>query len=191
MTGQRAKTTPAAMELKARDAGKSHTAIAMISPTISPANDACHAGRRRTPSSTRTAATGSAATMNESGRLSATGVSNCLNMLSVSIPDGRLVAMSMLTLDRTQAKRNVMMSGKVYSYTRFSSPAQAKGDSLRRQTKDAADWAAAHGMALDTDLTFHDAGLSAWTGENEGGQLGAFLEAVKHGVVPRGSVLAV
>jgi len=99
--------------------------------------------------------------------------------------------MSMLTLDRTQAKRNVMMTGKVYSYTRFSSPAQAKGDSLRSQTKDAADWAALHGMTLDTDLTFHDAGLSAWTGENEGGQLGAFLEAVKHGVVPRGSVLAV
>src|SRR5271154_779229 len=87
MTGQRAKTTPAATELKARDAGKSHTAIAMISPTISPANDACHAGRRMIPSSTRTAATGIAATIKESGRLSATGVSNCLNMLSVSIPD--------------------------------------------------------------------------------------------------------
>ena len=54
-------------------------AIAMIRPTTSPASDACHAGRRMTPSSTRTAATGSAATINESGRLPATGVSNCLN----------------------------------------------------------------------------------------------------------------
>ncbi len=79
MTGQRAKTTPLATELIARLTGKLQTPIAMISPTTSPANDACQAGRRMTPSSTRTAATGSAATIKESGRLPATGVSNCLN----------------------------------------------------------------------------------------------------------------
>ena len=80
MTGQRANTAPAAMEFKARERGRLQTAVAMISPTISPANDACHAGRRKTPSRTRTTATGSAATMKESGRLPATGVSNCLNI---------------------------------------------------------------------------------------------------------------
>ena len=76
MTGQSANTTPFAIELRAREAGKLQTAIAIISPTASPASDDCHAGRRRTPRSTRTVRTGSAATMNESGRLSATGVSN-------------------------------------------------------------------------------------------------------------------
>ena len=88
MTGQRANTTPLATELIARFAGKLQTPIAMISPTISPASDACHAGRRRTPSSTRTVATGSAATINESGRLPATGVSNCLNISSPPQPVG-------------------------------------------------------------------------------------------------------
>src|SRR5580692_485569 len=82
MTGHSAKTAPAATELKAREAGKSHTAIAMMRPTTRPASDACQAGRRMTPSSTRTAATGSAATMNESGKLPATGVSNCSNTSS-------------------------------------------------------------------------------------------------------------
>src|ERR1700733_8540159 len=82
MTGHSAKTAPAATELKAREAGKSHTAIAMMRPTTRPASEACQAGRRMTPSSTRTAATGSAATMNESGKLPATGVSNCLNTSS-------------------------------------------------------------------------------------------------------------
>jgi DNA invertase Pin-like site-specific DNA recombinase len=99
-----------------------------------------------------------------------------------------------LTAKRAQRHSDRMSdtaTGRVYSYTRFSTPAQSKGDSLRRQTKAAQDWAAAHGLTLDDTLTFHDAGLSAWTGENEGGQLGAFREAVKAGVVPRGSVLAV
>ena len=58
MTGQRANTAPAAMEFKARERGRLQTAVAMISPTISPASDACHAGRRKTPSRTRTTATG-------------------------------------------------------------------------------------------------------------------------------------
>jgi DNA invertase Pin-like site-specific DNA recombinase len=93
--------------------------------------------------------------------------------------------------DRMSERGAETATGRVYSYTRFSTPAQSKGDSLRRQTKAAQDWAAAHGLTLDDTLTFHDAGLSAWTGENEGGQLGAFREAVKAGVVPRGSVLAI
>ena len=100
--------------------------------------------------------------------------------------------MSMLTLDKAKrSSAGMMMTGKVYSYTRFSTPGQAKGDSLRRQTKAAEDWAKTRGMALDTELTFHDAGLSAWTGENEAGALGLFRQAVKEGIVPPGSVLAV
>ena len=80
ITGHSAKTAPFAMELTARGAGKLQTAVAMMTPTTSPASEACQAGRRKIPSSTRTVRTGSAATMNDSGKLSATGVSNCLNM---------------------------------------------------------------------------------------------------------------
>jgi hypothetical protein len=36
-----------------------------------------------------------------------------------------------------------------YSYIRFSTPEQEKGDSLRRQEKDAEDYAKKHGLTLD------------------------------------------
>jgi hypothetical protein len=44
--------------------------------------------------------------------------------------------------------------GKVYSYTRFSTPEQAAGDSYRRQTEAAQKWAAARGLVLDDRLSF-------------------------------------
>lgn len=46
-----------------------------------------------------------------------------------------------------------------YSYVRFSSPEQAKGDSVRRQVEAAERYAQSHGLRLDDRLT--DAGLSA------------------------------
>ena len=51
---------------------------------------------------------------------------------------------------------------KAYSYLRFSTPEQTKGDSLRRQTALADDYAKRHGLALDTDLTLRDLGVSAY-----------------------------
>jgi len=81
---------------------------------------------------------------------------------------------------------------KAYSYLRFSSPEQAKGDSRRRQTQAAADYARRHGLELDTELTFQDLGVSAFRGANaETGRLGEFLEAVRFGVVEQGSFLLV
>ena len=62
---------------------------------------------------------------------------------------------------------------KAYSYSRFSTPEQADGDSLRRQTEAARDYAARHNLALDEELTFHDPGMSAYHGLNaEAGALG-------------------
>lgn len=53
-------------------------------------------------------------------------------------------------------------------------------------------YAAQHGLELDTSLSFQDLGVSAYRGANaEAGQLGAFLEAVRAGLVPRGSYLLV
>lgn len=84
------------------------------------------------------------------------------------------------------------MSTKAYSYLRFSTPDQMKGDSFRRQTALAEDYAARHGLDLDLDLTFRDLGVSAFRGKNaEAGRLADFLEAVDDGLVPPGSFLLV
>lgn len=82
--------------------------------------------------------------------------------------------------------------GKAYSYLRFSTPEQALGDSKRRQTKLAEEYAGAHKLTLDTELNLNDLGVSAFRGDNIAtGALGAFLDAVKQGVVERGSYLLV
>lgn len=81
---------------------------------------------------------------------------------------------------------------KAYSYLRFSTPEQLKGDSLRRQTTMAREYAARHGLDLDEDLTFHDLGVSAFKGANaESGKLAYFREAVEVGLVKPGSLLLV
>jgi DNA invertase Pin-like site-specific DNA recombinase len=81
---------------------------------------------------------------------------------------------------------------RAYSYLRFSTPEQAKGDSLRRQTAMADDYAQRHGLALDTELNLKDLGVSAFRGDNAAvGALGAFLQAIKDGLVPAGSLLLV
>lgn len=80
-----------------------------------------------------------------------------------------------------------------YSYIRFSSPEQAKGDSLRRQMEAAADWCERNGVTLDTSTTLHDLGRSAFLGEHrknpDRNALAAFLKLVEGRKVPRGSFL--
>jgi DNA invertase Pin-like site-specific DNA recombinase len=81
---------------------------------------------------------------------------------------------------------------KAYSYVRFSTPEQAKGDSYRRQTEKAMDYAQKHGLDLDTSLTFEDLGKSAFRGKNaETGALRQFLRAVEDGHIEEGSYLLV
>ena len=83
-------------------------------------------------------------------------------------------------------------AAKAYSYLRFSTPEQSKGDSLRRQTALADDYAKRHGLTLDTELNLRDLGVSAFRGDNVAvGALGAFQKAVNDGLVPKGSVLLV
>jgi DNA invertase Pin-like site-specific DNA recombinase len=82
-----------------------------------------------------------------------------------------------------------------YSYLRFSSPAQASGDSLRRQIKATADWCERNGVVLDTSLTLRDCGVSAFKGKHrtnpDRSALAAFLKLVEQSKVPRGSYLIV
>lgn len=80
---------------------------------------------------------------------------------------------------------------KAYSYIRFSTPSQSGGDSFRRQTELAREYANEHGLEL-ADLKFKDLGRSAFRGSNAKiGELNDFLMAVKTGSVAPGSYLLV
>ncbi len=82
-----------------------------------------------------------------------------------------------------------------YSYIRFSHPDQAAGDSLRRQTEASADWCRRNGARLDTSVTLHDLGRSAYLGEHrknpDRNALAGFLRLVEDGKVPPGSILVI
>jgi DNA invertase Pin-like site-specific DNA recombinase len=81
---------------------------------------------------------------------------------------------------------------RAYSYIRFSTPEQAKGDSLRRQTERAHAYAETHGLELDTELRLEDLGVSAFRSVHaKTGALSGFLKAVKDGLVPAGSYLLI
>lgn len=79
---------------------------------------------------------------------------------------------------------------KAYSYIRFSTPEQAQGDSLRRQTAKAEAWANERGIVLDDSI--RDLGVSAFQGANRTtGSLRSFLQMVEGGRIERGSYLIV
>lgn len=85
---------------------------------------------------------------------------------------------------------------KAYSYVRFSTPEQAKGDSRRRQYKAAIEYADKHNLELvkDSDFAFLDAGVSAYRGSNVNrvtSSLGRFYDYVKEGKITPGSYLLV
>ncbi|MBC8080900.1 MAG: recombinase family protein [Gorillibacterium sp.] len=82
------------------------------------------------------------------------------------------------------------MNPKCYSYIRFSTPEQSKGDSLRRQLEMSERYAKEHGLNLDP---MRDLGLSAFKGEHrtKGTALSGFLALVQDGKIPKGSTLLV
>ncbi|HCE9912233.1 TPA: recombinase family protein [Pseudomonas aeruginosa] len=85
---------------------------------------------------------------------------------------------------------------KAYSYVRFSTPEQAKGDGRRRQYKAAIEYADKHDLELvkDGNYAFLDAGVSAYRGNNinrVSSSLGRFYEYVKEGKIEPGSYLLV
>lgn len=82
-----------------------------------------------------------------------------------------------------------------YSYIRFSSEKQAKGDSIRRQKDLATQYIERHpelGLELDTTLQLTDEGLSAYKGVAQTkGSLGVFNRLVDDGKIAKGSYLLV
>src|SRR5579871_1970349 len=79
---------------------------------------------------------------------------------------------------------------KAFSYLRFSSAEQMRGDSERRQLERSRDYAREHRLTLDESL--RDPGVSAYRGRNRlEGSLAQFLRMVQAGKVPRGSYFIV
>jgi len=80
------------------------------------------------------------------------------------------------------------MQKKAYSYIRFSTPEQIKGDSLRRQLEGSRQWAEENGYELDTSM--RDLGVSAFSGANRTeGSLKKFIDLIEQGHIDEGSVL--
>ncbi|KON47575.1 recombinase family protein [Mariprofundus ferrooxydans] len=80
------------------------------------------------------------------------------------------------------------MQKKAYSYIRFSTPQQLKGDSLRRQLEASRTYAEKHDLILDDSL--RDIGMSAYKGKNATeGALKDFIKLVEDGHVDKGSIL--
>ncbi len=78
-----------------------------------------------------------------------------------------------------------------YSYVRFSSRKQAKGDSLKRQEEMAEAWCKENGYRLDDSLK-PDKGVSGFKGRNATkGNLAFFLREIEDGLIPKGSVLII
>jgi DNA invertase Pin-like site-specific DNA recombinase len=95
-------------------------------------------------------------------------------------------------MNRTTTARKAEPIGPAlaFSYIRFSTPQQKLGDSLRRQVERTAAYCSEHHLRLDESL--RDEGLSGYHGQHrKRGALGRFIERVKRGEIPTGSVLIV
>ena len=80
MIGHTAKVAPLAIDENASPTGSRQIPTEINKPTINPPSDACHAGRRRIPSSARTVTIGNVATTNDGNNPPGTGASNCGNI---------------------------------------------------------------------------------------------------------------
>lgn len=79
---------------------------------------------------------------------------------------------------------------KAYSYIRYSSPQQAKGDSFRRQLATTQSFCEKNGYELDTELSvYQELGVSGFSGDQE--NLKKFIADCETGKVKKGSLLIV
>ena len=87
--------------------------------------------------------------------------------------------------------REIMARPIAYSYARFSTPEQERGDSERRQIEAARQYAEQNGFVLDESIVV-DRGISAFAGKNVSeGALGEFIKRVERKKIARGSALFV
>ncbi|MGY5673561.1 recombinase family protein [Vibrio cincinnatiensis] len=80
---------------------------------------------------------------------------------------------------------------KAYSYIRYSSPQQAKGDSFRRQFTKTKEYCEKNGYELDTELNIYtELGRSAFSGDQQD-NLKRLIEDCESGRIEKGSLLIV
>jgi DNA invertase Pin-like site-specific DNA recombinase len=90
----------------------------------------------------------------------------------------------------TKARKTQKNQKLAFSYIRFSSPEQAKGDSFRRQSEKAKKWADDNGYTIKKSLK--DLGVSGFRGENaKKGDFAEFLRAAEAQELPDNSVLLI
>ena len=93
-----------------------------------------------------------------------------------------------------QMTEDIEIEGKkpiAYSYVRFSTPGQLKGDSLRRQVEACEQYCLENGLELHP-VSYRDLGVSAFKKKNiEKGALAAFISAVRGGKIEKGSYLVI
>ncbi|TMM45432.1 recombinase family protein [Colwellia ponticola] len=79
---------------------------------------------------------------------------------------------------------------KAYSYIRYSSPQQAKGDSFRRQLAATQAYCDKNGYELDQELSIYkELGISGFSGDQE--NLKRFIQDCETGKIEKGSLLIV
>lgn len=92
------------------------------------------------------------------------------------------------TLQQTQNTPHV----RVISYTRFSTPKQAKGTSIERQIGMAREWCKINNYVLDESEKFRDEGVSAFSGANsQTGKLALLQQQLATGEIAPGTILIV
>lgn len=97
-----------------------------------------------------------------------------------------------MTIRPKAARMEAPLVTRAFSYIRFSSKKQQKGESFRRQFEFPVEVCRENGWVLDESLTLNDLGVSAFRGANaKVGALAEFLEAIRIGRVLRGSVLII
>ena len=80
---------------------------------------------------------------------------------------------------------------KAFTYIRFSSSVQSKGDSVDRQNEYIEKWLKNHPKVELSDLRFIDKGRSAYKKTHLKYDLGKLLKAVEDGTIPKGSYILV
>ena len=92
----------------------------------------------------------------------------------------------------TAVPEAIQPAPRIYSYVRFSSEKQLKGDSLRRQNELIEKYTKKHGYELDEEFRYVDLGISAFHGKNvKEGKLKYFLDAIKENKVAENSILLI
>jgi DNA invertase Pin-like site-specific DNA recombinase len=76
-----------------------------------------------------------------------------------------------------------------YSYIRFSSDKQVKGDSLRRQEQLIADWVKNNPDTLLSSTSYKDLGISGYSGKHLDHGLGQLLAAIDSGLITTGDII--